>query len=189
MQWSGTATAGYRSHEGRVTVSVCDCCRHCSLPFGGSIRRQSATAYGTDHTSGDCRAWPLCVTCPRWTAICEKNRIDAVRDWTQLYRLQLLTSVTWYQRFSYTTICHCHVAHGSSTIPHHSYPPYPHTHVSTDLPENVDLGISYVMLLLCATDSLQTAVSDRAIILIHLLYFNLFCIVYGIVLCQLNNTE
>jgi len=93
MQWPGTATAGYRSHEGRVTAA--DTLQP-SVRFGGSIRRQSATAHSTDHTrtSGDCRAWPLRVTCPI-DELHYVKRMDAFQDWTvDTARLQLLTSIT-----------------------------------------------------------------------------------------------
>jgi len=141
---------------------VCDRCRHTAavqpaVRFGGSslyTTLQSATA--TRHrphtytSSGDCRAWLLCVTC---RMSCTAKSMYAFQDWTQLgyscsHQSQMTPSVHVIRQCH-----HCHAARASSTIQYHSYP---HTHVSTDLPENVDLGISYVTSV--ATNSLsQTA--------------------------------
>jgi len=56
-----------------------------SVRFGGSslvyTTPQSATAHGTDRTSGDCRAWPLCVTC-RIVELHYVKRMDLFRDWS-----------------------------------------------------------------------------------------------------------
>jgi len=191
MQWPGTATAGYRSHEGRD----CDCCRHTALTAAFSkiwrelscIRRhsqQTRTAQ-LDHTSGDCRAWPLCVTCP----IGELHYVkimDTFQDWTQR---GYCCSHQSHDTSSSVIDCHaaraCQLHYTVTFISTHQ-----RHHVSIGpVGERRPLGISYVILP-CTTDSLQTAaelsiglgqlmVSDRAIILTH--YSTSFCIH--------NNTE
>jgi len=79
LQWPGTATAGYRSHKGRVTAAAT-----VQPPASGGsslvIRRRSQQP-----------TWPLCVPACSWTALCEKNRCSSRLNTA---RLQLLISVT-----------------------------------------------------------------------------------------------
>jgi len=163
LQWPGTATAGYRSHKGRVTAA--DTLQQPPVSGGSSLvirRRSHQPTQGTDTLV---RYLPY-----SWTALCEKNWPRCSSRMNTAHISHITPAVQLFTRQ-----CHCHVAH--YTIPFISS--YPHTHMSTDLPDNVDFRVRF------APDCGKLSCNNFD----SLTLLNLFCVAYGTILCQLNNTD